>query len=551
MAQINDFGRKIGGARKDTWKREGLKVADIYEMTAAEKEKYIKRDYIWPKPDMKDQMEKGMPRFICFWKNEMRKVVRPSYNGNLSAEEYIETVRKIKVIVEELETEDDIADFSRKAANGLFLKKIGYRYHYVDSYQDIINGNNLLKTINLSKVRKKMEKENFGLNAVQVMEKEFPIFHMDDHFHLYQDINGRLAILRRTSQGDYFYYPRTSDIKLKDINGKYMVVQSHSILCLSEERKECEQIQEEAFAAKLKQKADKRADKKKKWIPVQFEHLEMSSSAKRYGHISGNYLMEVFGIPGGEFGNWTNDKERQISLDYTYDSFYDIAEALDINPKCISLPGLSRGGLSIAFGARGRGNAVAHYEPLLEVINITKIRGAGSLGHEWGHALDHFIGQSNGCPMFATEPHGHGDIPKSLVQVMDVIYYDEYGKHTSYYKDSISFDRHYEKAGHGYWASACELFARAFACYLTDKLAEKGYRNDYLCGHSDTYVFKDSSGNPIYAFPRGEERKRINQAISELIEDLKETGLLQKAEEKTEDSGIQYNYSADGQMCFA
>lgn len=551
MAQINDFGRKIGGARKDTWKREGLKVTDIYEMTVAEKEKYIKRDYIWPKPDMKNQLVKGMPRFICFWKNEMRKVVRPSYNGNLSAEEYIETVREIKAIVEEMETEDDIAEFSKKAANGLFLKKVGYRYHYVNSYQDIINGNNLLKTINLAKVRRKMEKENFGLDAVQVMEKEFPIFHMDNHFYLYQDINGRLCVLRGTPSSDYYYYPKSPDIELKDITGKYMVVQSHSILCLSEDRKKCEQVQEEAFAAKLKQKADKRAEKKKKWIPVQFEHLEIESSAKRYGHISGAYLMETFGIPGGEFGNWTSDKERQASLDYTFDSFCDIAESLEVDMKSISLPGLSRDGLSIAFGARGRGNAVAHYEPMLEVINITKMRGAGSLGHEWGHALDHLIGQHSGCPEFATEPHGHGNIPQSLTHVMDTIFYDENGKRTSYYKDSILFDCYYEKFGHGYWASSCELFARAFACYLTDKLAEKGYRNDYLCGHSDTYSSKDSSGNPIYAFPRGEERKRINLAMSELIKDLKITGLLQKADEKEEDSGIQYNYSADGQMCFA
>lgn len=551
MAQINDFGRKIGGARKDTWKREGLKVTDLYEMTAAEKEKYIKRDYIWPKPDLKDQMEKGMSRFICFWKNEMRKVVRPSYNGNLSAEEYIEAVREIKAIVEELETESDITDFSKKAVNGLFMKKNGFRYYYMDPYSDIINGNNLLKTTNLAKVRRKMEKENFGLNAVQIMGKEFPLLHIDDHFRLYRNSNDRLCIIHRTISGDYYYYPKSPDIELKDINGKYMVVQSHSILCLSEDRKECEKVQEEAFAAKLKQKADKKAKKKKKWIPVQFEHLEMDSSAKRYGHISGSYLMKVFGIPGGEFGNWTNDKERQTSLDYTFDSFCDIAEALEVDLKSISLPGLSRDGLSIAFGARGRGNAVAHYEPLLEVINITKMRGAGSLGHEWGHALDHLIGLHSGCPEFATEPHGHGDIPKSLVKVMDVIYYDESGKHTSYYKDSISFDGYYEKFGHGYWASACELFARAFACYLTDKLAEKGYRNDYLCGHSDTYVSTDSSGNPIYAFPRGEERKRINQAISELIDDLKQLGLLQPAEERTENSGIQYDYSADGQMCFA
>ena len=34
---INDFGKKIGGARKDTWKGRGLSLSDLYEMTAEEK----------------------------------------------------------------------------------------------------------------------------------------------------------------------------------------------------------------------------------------------------------------------------------------------------------------------------------------------------------------------------------------------------------------------------------------------------------------------------------------------------------------------------------
>lgn len=552
MSQIQDFGCKIGGARKDIWKREGLRVADLYSMTSAEKKKYIKRDYIWPKADMKDQMEKGMPRFVCFWKNEMRKAVRPTYTGELSAEDYVEAVRSIKEMVEKIETEQDIINFCQIAVNGIFLKKASYNYKYVEPYQYIINGNNLLRTINISKMKRKMEKENFALDAVQIMEKEFPLIQINEKFQVYTDTLGHTCLVRNLPYGKYYYYPNNNKISLEHIEGKYMVTSRSRILCLSENRKECERIQEEAFGSKLKAKSDKRSETKKKWIPPQFDVLQMNSSARRYGHISGRYLMDTFGIRAGEFGNWTNDNERQVSLDYTFDAFYDIAEALDIDPKSISLPELSLHGLGIAFGARGRGDAVAHYEPLREVINITKIRGAGSLGHEWGHALDHLIGQTYGCSEFGTEAHGHGDVPKSLINVMDAIYYGPDGKQTAYYRDSILFDSYYAKAGHGYWTSPCELFARAFACYLKDKLAEKGYQNDYLNGHSDTCVSKDDTGRTIYAFPCSEERIRINKAISGLVQDLKDNGLLQSAQEKKQqDTGIQYSYTTDGQMCFA
>lgn len=55
----------------------------------------------------------------------------------------------------------------------------------------------------------------------------------------------------------------------------------------------------------------------------------------------------------------------------SYDAFYDMAKAVGIRAEDISLPSLSRKGLAIAFGARGHGNALAHYEQDLEVINLT------------------------------------------------------------------------------------------------------------------------------------------------------------------------------------
>lgn len=51
MPRIEDFGNKIGGARKDLWKLRGLIVDDLEEMNDAEKAKYIKKDNVWQKPD--------------------------------------------------------------------------------------------------------------------------------------------------------------------------------------------------------------------------------------------------------------------------------------------------------------------------------------------------------------------------------------------------------------------------------------------------------------------------------------------------------------------
>ena len=44
MQKINDFGEKIGGAKKDLWKERNMIFEDTIEMTEAEKRKYVKRE---------------------------------------------------------------------------------------------------------------------------------------------------------------------------------------------------------------------------------------------------------------------------------------------------------------------------------------------------------------------------------------------------------------------------------------------------------------------------------------------------------------------------
>lgn len=91
-----------------------------------------------------------------------------------------------------------------------------------------------------------------------------------------------------------------------------------------------------------------------------------------------------------------NEKNRQESLNHAYDALMDLATVLNIPPKAISLNGT----LGIAFGARGKGSAAAHYEGDKVVINLTKLSGAGSLAHEWGHALDDYFGKLAQAPPY-------------------------------------------------------------------------------------------------------------------------------------------------------
>lgn len=100
-------------------------------------------------------------------------------------------------------------------------------------------------------------------------------------------------------------------------------------------------------------------------------------------------LIEVFGFRGINFGNWTKQSERQDFVNLAYDSLYDLAELLNLPPKAMSL----NGKLGLAFGAQGRsGKAAGHFIPEFNEINLTRKSGAGTLAHEWFHAMDWYFG---------------------------------------------------------------------------------------------------------------------------------------------------------------
>lgn len=87
-----------------------------------------------------------------------------------------------------------------------------------------------------------------------------------------------------------------------------------------------------------------------------------------------------------------------------------------------------------------------------------------------------------------------------------------------YYQDA-------KKLGNGYWDTPHEMAARAFQCWLNDKLKEQGRKNTYLVGMVDN----DKYGGVFYPYPTERDRIKINKAFDELFEIIKSENAIRKA----------------------
>ena len=112
--------------------------------------------------------------------------------------------------------------------------------------------------------------------------------------------------------------------------------------------------------------------------------------------VTAQMFEDAFGFRGVQFGNWVAQgagaKDRQGLLNEAYDALMDLSLLLGVPSRAMSLDG----SLGLSLGARGSGKAAAHFEPNSLVINLTKTKGAGSLAHEWFHALDNYFSRMRG-----------------------------------------------------------------------------------------------------------------------------------------------------------
>lgn len=187
-------------------------------------------------------------------------------------------------------------------------------------------------------------------------------------------------------------------------------------------------------------------------------------------------VMMRYKLKGIEFGRWVSTVER-------HDLFCSGVLALEDLAQVLGYKNLGFDhNVGISFGGRGRGgNAKAHFEPSTMMINLTKPHGANSLAHEYGHAMDYFIGMRLDVNRYTAALSGgsivgSGDyvgargpyrlqMDRVLQAILSTKSYDMWKKSTN---------------NPEYKCNHTEMFARCFEQWVACKLYEKKVANVYL-----------------------------------------------------------------------
>lgn len=274
--------------------------------------------------------------------------------------------------------------------------------------------------------------------------------------------------------------------------------------------------------------------------------------------VTDDMFRRDFGFSGVAFGNWvqqgTNSKERQGMLNLAYDALMDLADVLGIPPRAVSLDG----DLGLALGADGSGKFSAHYRPDDLFINLTKTRGAGTLAHEWFHALDHYFQRKrntsgikgNAGDYFTQKPEIYYEAKDG--SRMSALRFEELkaigriarpenwtkieGVRPAVAEAFMDLVKALDQSpmsararlidkgkSDGYWSRIIERAARSFENYVIHKMQQKGYLNDYLANVTPVEEFgRDPSR---YPYLLDDEIQPVAEAFDNVFQtlDTKET----------------------------
>jgi hypothetical protein len=358
---IEDAGEKIGGARKDQWAQRGMSVADLEGMTHGEAHQLVTKDAVWPKPDYAAMVESGVPADVAAGIKLLRDslTATPSEDSEQGRRDFIEQMAIARQVAESSRTMDDINQSSSRLqkASPDMPDAMSMRHQWNEAniaarrrYFTIFRGRTARFRADPRKIRE-MIAQGFPAKA-EPWTRRYDV---------------RKSYGRGGAEGVWFVTPK----------GKRTIAADNFA------------TKEEAeAAAKALYEGEDRTREKKPDRP-HLDKIERTGADVRGGRdIDSADFLKDFGFRGVEFGNWVASDERQKATNLAYEALHDLADTLRIPPRALSL----NDQLGLAFGSRGGGRFAAHYEPGKLVINLTKLSGAGSLAHEWGHALDHYFG---------------------------------------------------------------------------------------------------------------------------------------------------------------
>lgn len=222
------------------------------------------------------------------------------------------------------------------------------------------------------------------------------------------------------------------------------------------------------------------------------------TSRKRVGpkHRDGDVTPKMFLEETGfsvDFGKSQTGREDQDRLNDAWDAIHDLAGALGVPLKTLSLDGE----LKLSLGKRGRGGrhaGAAHYEPGMKIINLTRRTGAGSFAHEWWHAVDNYLAMEDAKAggvsaavtgdsassrnEYATDRvRREGALPEAEWRALKDLKSTLHRSGNPWVKRAEKADNARSKP---YFGTTIEMAARGFEKIVVDRLAARGMVNDFL-----------------------------------------------------------------------
>ncbi len=255
-----------------------------------------------------------------------------------------------------------------------------------------------------------------------------------------------------------------------------------------------------------------------------------------YKYAEMRFLENYYGLKAFEFGNWLSQQDRVNYLSGLGLALFDLCKLLGFAPKQMGLDGK----LSVAFGARGRGKALAHFEPGAFVINLTRYGrpqklekrpvtyrranlmlqdgGVGAFAHEFAHALDFYSGtfiekapdwqisggrDTDNAMRFPSAKKAK--LQSLMDNLLNKIFWKGKNTQSDYYK------RLNKKGTKEYYLRRNEIWARSFEVYVHYKLEKRKNKN----------VFLNKSKYPDRFYLTFSEMKKLERDYDALIAEIR------------------------------
>lgn len=554
--RIDDFGQKLGGARKD--------------MAAAMRKEYSDSDIaslplskIWPASEVDAIDDKYIAAIAFTARAEIPAKPRVSYK----VAPWVEKVKMLRSLTSFI--------LDGELTKEQFKEKIGA----VGSLKNIVSKIDLLERIDRSqwkRIDSVAEYPNaFGYNedGIKYSSPEVSV-HIDGRYHRFGG-NGTIASVIDEINGVLNKEPSEAKEKRMqfEVRGRegYLFINKkgdreyRKLKTFTSTKEAFNYIKNNYDELVEAWEAVKESDNVKKSDIRRDENRPRTGQNWRDGKdVTPEQFGSQFGSRGVEFGNWVSQggsaKERQGMLNEAYDALMDLSNIVGVPPKALSL----NGSLGLGFGSRGKGSVSAHFEPDMLVINLTKTRGSGSLAHEWFHALDNYFQRERGSIKSAKSEdyyitykperlyvrkdgkwagykaskqklselkairggteydldkwmpdpsHPLGVRPEVEAKFADLV--DALNKSPMTARSSL-IDK---GAADGYWSRIIERAARSFENYVIAKMMRNGYHNDYLANVVSPEAFSRDKGR--YPYLLESELAPVEQAFDSLFGEIK------------------------------